>query len=305
VQSDVADDIGVTLTDDKPLVHEFRLRNPTKNPIRILNARALKTCCSSVGPIPHEIPSGGEATVPVVWKPGHQSGRKRVQFVINTDRADSRTIDLSLTANLLPAWEVSPSDVKSEEKSPVQNYQVTPRMLGQEGRTSPTALEISGPYLARFAGDPTQTAGPGDVIESRRLVEIELTTQGVGTHSGELRLIWADGSTKTYPISRKVLPHLRSTPSTLVVGSKDSVNRSKVIVQSDGQPFRILAVNGAAIVKPIDPEAAPAATHILDLDLSQLDRSKPSEIELSTDHPMQKSVIIRVFVVASEKEPVP
>jgi hypothetical protein len=306
VRSDVADDIGIKITDDRPILHEFRLHNPTDTPIRLVNATALKTCCSSIGPIPRMIPPRGEATVPVIWKAGHQSGRKRVQFVVATDRDDCRTIDLSLTANLLPAWEVSSADDVSGNPTTgaSQTFRVITRWSGDEGLEPPSGIESTEPFRCRLAGDATRETGPGGIVEARRIVEVSLPpNQGVGSYSGELLLKWADGTSKTHPIHREIPPPIRLAPSTLVVNAKDGSRAFQVIARSDGQPFRILKVTGQALVKPIVPDPNPAVIHRLDVELdpSRFDRSGASEIEVATDHPAQVSLKIKVYLVASEK----
>jgi hypothetical protein len=308
VRSDIADDIGIKIADDRPIRHEFRLRNPTDIPIRLVSAMALKTCCSSIGPIPRMVPARGEVAVPVIWKVGHQSGLTRVQFVVATDRDDCRTIDLSLTANLLPAWEVSPLDdvpgKPSMSATSAQSFQVITRRLGDEGLSPPSEIESAEPFRSRFVGEATQETGSGGVVKASRIVEVELApNQGVGTYSGELRLKWADGSSKTYPVRREVSPRIRLSPSTLVVNSVDGTRTFQVVVRSDERPFRILDVIGPALVKPIVPRPDPALSHVLNfgLDPSRLDRSGTSEIEIVTDHPAQASSKIKVYLVASEK----
>jgi hypothetical protein len=312
VRDDVAYDIGTRITNDRPIRHEFRLRNPTDTPIRLVNAMALKTCCSSIGPIPQVIPARGEAAVPVEWRAGHHSGRTRVQFVVVTDRADCRTIDLSLTANLLPAWEVSPSEatpgtLKGGAASS-QYFQVITRRLGQEGLSPPSAVDSTEPFLVRFVGDATEEPGHGGIVESRRIVEGALALgQGVGTYVGELRLKWDDGTSKTSPIRREVPPHIRAMPSTIVVSPNDGSRKYKVIVNSDGRPFRILKVIGQALANPQAPGPDPAATHVLnvELDPSRLDQVETSEIDVTTDHPDQASLKIKVFLIASARRPAP
>jgi hypothetical protein len=308
VRSDVADDLGIKLADDHPIRHEFRLRNPTDAPIRLVNAMALKTCCSSIGPIPRMVPARGEVAVPVIWKIGHQSGRTRVQFVVATDRDDCRTIDLSLTADLHPAWEVSPLvDVPgkpSTATTTTQRFRVITRRLGAEGLPTPSVIDSAEPFRARFVGEATQETVPSGIVEATRNVEVSLApNQGVGSYSGELQLKWADGTSKTYPVRREVSPHIRLSPSTLAVHSDDGSRTFQVVVSSDERPFRVLDVVGPALVKSVVPSPDPAVSHVLNfwLDPSRLDRSGTSEIEVATDHPAQASLKLKVYLVASEK----
>jgi hypothetical protein len=118
-----------------------------------------------------------------------------------------------------------------------------------------------------------------------------------------MRLIWEDGTMISHPLTRQVFPHVRATPSTLVIGSLNRDQNSKVVIQSDGLPFRILSVNRPSVVKSIDFRQDALATHVLtlQLDAAGFDRSKSPEIEILTDHPAQKSVKIKIFLVDHEK----
>ena len=306
IRDDVSDDIGLKIAGDQSIRHDFHLKNPTDTPIRLVGALARKTCCSSIGPTPKVVTAHGEALVPVTWRIGHQSGRTRVQFVVSTDRLECRTIDLSLTATLVPAWEASqlesPHDTLEATPPSSRFYQVVTRQLDRDGLSPPTAVDSAYPFRARFVGDTTEQACGSGLVESRRVVEISLAPgQSVGCHAGELKLTWQDGTEKTYPIRHEIPPHLRAIPSTLVVSASDVERKYKVAVNSDGRPFRVLKVAGRGLAKPGTLSTDPALTHLinLELDLSYLENHEAPVIALTTDHPDQTSLNIKILLVPS------
>src|SRR5690606_18249787 len=94
-------DLGVVLSRGQTIEHEFRLTNPADRPERILGAQALKPCCSEVAAVPTSIPAGGEARLAVRFKPGFQSGRKVVDFLVMTDRAEEPVRAFRLRSELV------------------------------------------------------------------------------------------------------------------------------------------------------------------------------------------------------------
>ena len=81
----------------------------------------------------------------------------------------------------------------------------------------------------------------------------------------------------------------------------------KVIVVSDGHPFRILEVTGPAIAdaKVSDPDLA--VNHLLEveLDIARLDPSVGSEIEVNTDHPDQATLKLKVIFLPNSSRDTP
>jgi hypothetical protein len=100
-------DLGIVLSRGQTIKHEFRLVNSTDRPVRVLDAQALMPCCSEVTAVPSSIPAHGEASLAVRFKPGFQSGRKSVGFLVRTDRAEEPASVYTLRADLVSEVQVA------------------------------------------------------------------------------------------------------------------------------------------------------------------------------------------------------
>ena len=99
-------DFGPILSSGQVLSHEFLLRNPTNRPIRLANPELLTPCCSAVEFAPDLIPPHGSVPLRIVFKPGYQSGLKRVGFIIPTDSSTIPRFDLRVSATLFGEVEI-------------------------------------------------------------------------------------------------------------------------------------------------------------------------------------------------------
>ncbi len=273
---------------------------------------AFTPCCSSIGPIPGSIPPGGTATVPVLFKSGTQSGRKCVEFALATDRPEFPEIRLSLTASLLPAWEVEPIGAETHiipaGSTASQTFRIACRRTSSAGKVGPSEVSISGPFSCRFVDGGDERARPDGIIEATRIVEVTPTsTTEAGHRSGELRFVWPDGTAKTRPIHWEISAHVRANPSSLVVQASDSPTRAIISVTCADRPIRIIRVSGPLLGRRVDPRPGPSMAHTLELslDASGLGLGGTSEIEIITDHPDQEKVSLRAVVLPSREEVAP
>ncbi len=308
VTANIADDVGLRIADDRPIHHEFRLRNSTDRPIRLVNAVVTTPCCSSIGPIPKSIPAHGEAGVPVEFRPGFQSGRKRLQFVAATDREDCRRIEMSLTADLRPSWEVAPigePSLRVVVGSPsIHSYRIITRQKDAGGLPPPSGLDVGAPFTARFVGEPAERRLPGEIVEAERTIQVESPAiQEPGVASADLRLTWTGGTSHTHPIRWEITPLVRVAPLTLVVRSGESAHRASVTIHSVDRPIRILGVSGSVLAKPVEPTRDSALVHRLDLTIDAArGREDGSEVEVMTDHPAQSRLKLKVLIVPRGSE---
>jgi hypothetical protein len=155
-------DFGSVLARGQELRHEFLLRNPTASPIRLLGAEAHTPCCSAIGPLPELLPAGTSVAVPVVFRPGTQTIRKRVTFAVRTDHPDRPVWPLAVAASLTAEVELRPT-ADSETSLPIgrtgrQRFRVVCRRIGDEGRGGPRAVEADPPLAATLG--PAQPSTP-------------------------------------------------------------------------------------------------------------------------------------------------
>lgn len=292
VASQVADDLGPTVADGRPLSHRFHLNNPTDSPIRLVEAVASTPCCSSIGPLPPSIPAHGAVDVPVEFRPGYQAGRKRVQFLIGTDRDDCRRIELFLTADLHPSWEVASVEAATPRGrlgEPLsQQLRIITRRQGAEGRPPVAGVEIGPPFVASLVceSQPTERRLPSAIIESEQACRIEAPARAEpGAIAARLRLVWADGTAQTHQVRHEASAPVSLSPQTLAVRADESAHSVAVLVRSDDRPIRLTGIAGTGLAHPVElpPDAAPLQRIDLTIDATKI--GDGPEIVIRTDHP--------------------
>jgi hypothetical protein len=302
-------DFGPVIAHGQSLRHEFVLKNPSARPVRLLKATALTPCCSSVGSLPELVPPHGEATVPVLFKPGTHAGRKTVRFLLETDSPARPAYTFTLLATVFPEFEVTHLD-QTNFSQPVgrpgrQRLRVTCRRLGDEGRNAPTAIEAIAPLIAAFVGPATETSQPGGPTEWTRDVEVTTPAEpDPGMRGGEIVLRWDGELSQRYRLNWRVRPCLEVTPPGLLVRAAEGRVMQTVQVRSDEAPFRVLEVSGECLAAPVEPpsaEPAPRQLVRLVIDPTKATESAVSEVRIVTDHPQQPSVTLSVVITPAGK----
>ena len=295
-------DLGPVLARGQEIRHEFTLTNPTDRPVRLLRATAFTPCCSAVGPLPRSIPPGGTVKVPVVYRPGLQSGPRRVAFSVETDGLNRPAHWLALTARLFPEWAIIPSD-ENPRSFPLGSggkftFRIVCRARGGEGLTLPTTIEAAEPLQLAPPGATRVTEQEGGLDETDRTIEV-LVPPGaaIGLNRGVLSFRWSDGRTSNHEVVWEVIPRLQAFPSVLVFKSTDVPTTASVRVVSDGRPFRILKVTGALLGDGLAIPAGSSRRHglLLPIEPSRTTGSaQGDDITITTDHPDQPVVTVGV-----------
>lgn len=304
----VEHDFGAILAHGQTLKHEFPLTNHTGRAIRLLKAEAMTPCCSAIGPWPDLIPPGGQARLPVTFRVGFQSGRKRVTFLVQTDQSDRPLWRFALVAFLTAEVEAtlqpgSDTTVKVGQ-SGRQAFSILCRQIGEKGRGAPASVHVTAPLSAALLGPAHRNGNaPEGVIETTQAIEVILPASNEeGIRRGELEIRWTEGTPFTIPIQWTVSPHLRAVPPGLVLNSSDDRAAQGILVQSESELFRILKVSGpllAECLEPLPTEPKPFHNLRLVLDPSKAKGNQTSDLIIRTDHPTQ--AIIRVSVLALGK----
>jgi len=288
-------DLGVILADGQVLRHEFTLKNPTGAAIRLLRATALTPCCSAIGPLPKEIPPRAEVKIPVIFKPGYQSGLRGVRFAVDTDEKQQPVRLLALRASLSSAFEMEPLADSSTSlplgQAGKQTFRVTARRKGAHGRGLPETTTASAPLVVAFVGGPSAESEIGGLTEAGREVVVLIPPEKKpGPRRGELVFGWRDGHTETRTIAWEVKPRLEVSPSGLVVRESSRPIEQRVTVTSDRRPFMIEKVASPLLVSLGDlPRDAATTQHIvLTLDTSRAVPERASDVMIRTDHPTSR-----------------
>ncbi len=296
-------DLGVVLAEGQTLRHEFTLENPTDRPVRLLRAAAQVPCCSAVESLPGSVPARGEVKVPVVLKPGYQSGLKAVSFTVETDDKERPVLTLVLRARLLAAWEVAPvagaPTPLALGQAGKQTFRLTARGKGTQSRGLPDEVSITQPLLVAFKGENSTTADGDGLTESCREVEVTIPPASqAGARAGEIAFRWPDGHVEKHRVSWEVRPRLKVSPSGIVLAATRGRVERKVVVSSDGQPFRVLAVRSPILASAVTlPQQAGSRQQLtLSLDLSRAPIGEAVDVRIMTDSPDQPSVRLSVIV---------
>ncbi len=252
--------------------------------------------------MPESISAGGSAEILTTFRPGFQSGRKRVQFAILTDGEDDPVVTYSLTASLASEIEVVSADPNGADlaagKPGTRKFTVVCRRRGDQGRGAPSSLKILAPASARFDG-PASTVDRADgVSETTRTVEVTLPpSTEPGVHRAELFLFWEDPNREERrPIEWSVSAALRATPPVLVfkLGPSEPMTR-EVVVESTGSEFRVLSVEGSALGEGFRLPTNRAKSHRLSVPMMK-SKVGISDLRIKTDHPDQPDLKVGVYI---------
>jgi hypothetical protein len=308
--SEYVHDFGPVLSRGQTLRHEYTLRNPGDTPLRILGAEALTPCCSAVekDKLPEAVPPGGEAKVPVVFRPGHQSGRKQVQFAVKIGDERNPVRLFTLRASLLSEIEIEllPGSATSLllGQSGKQSLRVTCRRIGDDGRAAPESVKASPGLSASFMGDVQEQAHPDGLIEATRELEVTLpAAQETGFNAAEVILTWADGCTRPQRVNWRVRPCIEAIPSALLLKPTAKRESHAIRLWSVDKPFRVLAVSGGMLAERCTVPGEARGTHelLISVGRSVSVAGEAKDLVIHTDHPRQSIVILSVLAVPMGK----
>lgn len=304
-------DLGIVLSHGQTIEHEFRLRNPTARPARILRAQASMPCCSEIVSIPDSIPAHGEARLSVCFKPGYKTGRRLLGFHIRTDRPDMPVLVCALRVELVGEVLVATIDGQGLSRlmgeSGRQILRIITHRYRDQGRGAPETVDPGGTAGARFLGEARERTLENEVIETVRDLIVDIPPRArVGLQTEVLTFGWPDGRRWEHPLHWTVTPHLSAVPEALIVRAGDDPRKS-VMIHSRTSPFRVIGIQGADLdLKSGSPEPRldqPAMSHVLRLtfDHDRSSASGPFDVTIRTDHPEQPEVVISILMARSER----
>ena len=296
-------DFGTVLAQGQTLQHKFLLKNATKTPIRLVRGTALTPCCSAIGPLPESIPPQGVQEIPVTLKTGYQSEAKRVAFAIETDSEVKAVYRLALRATLLSDWEIDQWDGSDRSlflgHSGKQRFRLIARRRVSDGGGIPESLSANGPVHATFKGRADEKVKADGLIEATREVEIDLpVATKAGMQRSEVVLRWTDGRTKILQLQWEVRPHLKVSPSILVLKPSANPIEQRVVMESDGKPFRVLSVRSPLLgqLAELPRESTPRHQLTLSLNPSRVNAAGVVDLIITTDHPDQQTVVMSIVI---------
>lgn len=291
----------------------------TTVPIRLTRGTALTPCCSAIEHLPDSIPPGGCTKLAVVFKPGYQTGLKRVQFTVDTDSKDRPVRPLALMARLLPVWEVIPIGSHPQTyplgAGGTRSFRVSCRREGNEGFECPETIHSTNLIEAAFTGPAEYVPNPGaarsspdDIAEATRPFVVRIPAGSrAGLQRSEIQFRWPDGQMRKHVIEWDVVPRIRAVPAGVVVKRSAGAVARTVILTSDRRPFRVMNVRGAILGDDLKIPPGLGLRHELriPIDPGKLAGDPGSfgdDISIATDHPDQPIVAVSVLILGGGEE---
>ncbi|CAN5772313.1 hypothetical protein BH23PLA1_BH23PLA1_21890 [soil metagenome] len=300
-------DLGILVARGQILSHTFELRNPTDQPVKILETWASTPCCSSIESFDGSVPPGGAATLTVTFRPGQSLGQTRIPFGVRTDEPGQVVLGLSLTARVVPEIEIAciegsgltlePGDVGTvvfEVRRAVSSESLTPDGF---------SVAVTPELLAIFDQDTPQIEAINEEWSIQtRWVRVELpATRPPGNHRGMLNVAWDDGLAGSHAVFWKVNAPIVVVPPGLNL-ERAGPSRQTILVHSSGPEFRILKIASTVPVEVIEaslPTVA-ASRHRLELLIDPGPDTPTStrviDLTLTTDHPRQPEVVVSALI---------
>ena len=296
-------DLGVVLAEGQTLRHEFTLENPTDRPVRLLRAAGASSLLLGGGVVAGVGPGAGQgegscssqARISVRTEGGQLHCRDRRQGAASLD-AGPQSAFVSGMGSCPGRGCATPLALGQAGK---QTFRLTARGKGTQSRGLPDEVSITQPLLVAFKGENSTTADGDGLTESCREVEVTIPPASqAGARAGEIAFRWPDGHVEKHRVSWEVRPRLKVSPSGIVLAATRGRVERKVVVSSDGQPFRVLAVRSPILASAVTlPQQAGSRQQLtLSLDLSRAPIGEAVDVRIMTDSPDQPSVRLSVIV---------
>lgn len=302
-------DLGNLVARGQEITHEFTIENPTDREVHVLGSDALTPCCSSILELPATIAARSQGKMKVSFRPGFQSGRKGVRFVVATDGGSSVPSRFSLLANLFAEVDVEEGGSTEPDLDlgmPIaRNLRIIGRRSGTVGRDAPSILAVDPPSTGRFVGEAREVVLPSGIIESSRDVEILIPPfKALGKQNVNLRARWAGGQVWNHSLTCVVVAPIKVAPAGFVTQSTEPIASKAFLLRSSKIAFRVLKVEGPFAVEDAADSSKPLLVHSVRLvvDPAKVEYGKPLDIRITTDHPHQPTVVASVLVVKQERE---
>lgn len=302
-------DFGTVLTSGQPLVHSFRLMNRSDRPRKVLGARAMTPCCSSMAPLPDAVPANGSIEVTVGLQTRDEQGPKSAEFLVAWE--GQPTAHFAVQAFLVSEHEVQLEDGSDRRllagRVGKQRFRVTSRREGDADQAGVVRVVVDQPLRARLLEvDPAPRIEAGRIQVWEQRVEVDLPAgESAGPRTATLRLIGEDQWERTHRIQWEVVPPVRVTPAVLVRSQSEETAQSTIVARAeDGRAFRILGIEPDSYAdRTTEFPTGPSLLHRLELNLPPTAEADggAETVTLRTDHPEMARATFRIVRFARKE----
>jgi hypothetical protein len=297
-----ANDLGPMLARGQIIEHKFIVVNESAFSVRLTKVVPHKPCCSDAAVVPRDVAPGAQAVVRVIFRPGYQSGRYRIDFsIVSTNSVTQFVLIASLFVDLLSEYEVNLVEatpgIAYVGSEAAQTYQVICRRDPGMGRHAPTDIFARTPFVADFVGPEAERDVRGGIREAVRHYRVALSKQArPGVYKGEVRLRWSNGREEPSLFSFRVYPRIRVVPASVLASVTPHTGTTQITLECQDSEFRIKQVKMGDEVTVTDFPRVRARHHVLrlPLDPASAHSSLATAISIETDHDDQPWVEIPV-----------
>lgn len=297
-------DFGSVLSSGQTFRHDFILSNPTPRTVRLLGVTPLTPCCTGVEKYPDLVLPNTTAKISVVLRPASQTGPKHAVFEVSLADGRNPSKTLVLKANLLSNWDVlllNPGDLTLPiGREGRQRISVTFHHEARDRVATFPEVQPTSSLKARLIGKTVEIESYQGLTQLHREIEVDIpASPDAGSHHGVVNLLAEDGQARSIAISWTVTPRLRVGPPALTLKSTDGATNRDFVVTSEKTSFRIVNVSGPILVETVHAPTESRRSHRLRLALDPLRvrGSVASEIEITTDDPIQPRLSVSVLIL--------
>jgi hypothetical protein len=301
-------DFGTIFAEGQTLKHNFTLTNSTDVPMQILDAQALKSCCSFIEDLPQSIPPREQIRVPVQLKPGYASGLMQVGFAIITNDVSQPLRLYYLRANRIARLE-RVGDINRQDsivlgQAFVKQFTIVVRGHEKSSDWGSVSVRVSAPSQARIV-QQRDLKNANEGIRERELdVVFEAAAcNATGSQNAELQFAAQDGEWLGATTLRwDVLPRIVVSPEGLTVARGEKPIRKKLVLRSNRAEFRVLACSGKCLSALVELPRHSANLHVVEIqiDPALLQDSGASDIVFTTDDSFQPRVVVSAFSFSNQ-----
>ncbi|MBX3386036.1 MAG: DUF1573 domain-containing protein [Phycisphaeraceae bacterium] len=236
-------DLG-NVSDAADVSHAFSFVNASERSVRV-ELRNYCTHCEKPEIVPGLVGSGRTGVVIVDMKTAGMSGLIRGGATIGVQGLDQPTVELKLTATVVPDAAFDPPMLRIDETPIGAGGSGEVALIVRTPGSGVRSIVSSVPSFVAEAGEPEEIkidATTGTKIPIRVRVGSELPA---GYHVADLRVETTGGSWVHLPVSVQVLPSLVANPADIGLGLRVGGDEFKALVSvtsRDGTPVRISSI---------------------------------------------------------------
>lgn len=284
------------------LDHTYTLVNTSDEPVEILRAVNLKSCCGTIQLDARTIEPGQAATLVVTIRVGEAIGPISHHAIVETDQPGAERLDFVTTVTAYPRVRIE--EAGGAAPSPLPNQEVHRDFVAYAyGIADEPPLPLDETAIESVLGASWLEAAAersigGGIIERSRRLSLLLPAEGrVGWRSEEFALKNGEAVVLRHVLTWEVVPHIAAVPK-LAVFPRGTRERDIRLHARDETPFQVSRIElDAPGMRAAARGSGPAPLQIVQVqhDGHPEDAGRPLIMNIVTDHPEQANVEVPII----------